>query len=487
MAAGAQVCRYRDERACSTPISFARPSSASGFLRNFTQVQQPLYWRVSSYPPTRTSFEHFEVAALKKPTVSGADCESRLPVCLPRPNKYVCRYIFGCPLTLQPNGLRSCGTVQVHLNNVLVCGLQQHFSSLNLTHSINLQKVKAATESEMCKLTSCRGQDSPKDSRKEGKEVPEVSPVKESAHPKKPPTSGVEQRTTTGNPCHLSEVADEMAGNAKLIHTPAQQVLPVSDITSQKASTSVEDDGDPSDCEFPDSDNESEVEGDEYGYETDTDEEEGEEEDDFVEFSDECPNSNHASLTVQPCEASSTLTPNDRSYSSLYSEESGYCENGSSDSRESLSEDEESDAEDVPLDDTSCRDLWNSFVAEALSRSPQLKHEKKQERVEHRKAEKTVKSSKPVGRTHNKHECSEPLPTCPLTPPSSRRVSFKPDSELCVVHHMFTWNYAYRSCRKGPWEQYARDRQHFRRRIDSVACVLRPCLEKKLRCCSGGL
>ena len=71
---------------------------------------------------------------------------------------------------------------------------------------------------------------------------------------------------------------------------------------------------------------------------------------------------------------------------------------------------------------------------------------------------------------------------CSPSPQTYRkRVSFVEDSKLAEIHHMVAWNYAYKSCRKGPWEQYARDRMHFRRRIDSVAGVIEPCLQKKLQ------
>ena len=75
---------------------------------------------------------------------------------------------------------------------------------------------------------------------------------------------------------------------------------------------------------------------------------------------------------------------------------------------------------------------------------------------------------------------------CTPSPQTHRkRVSFVEDSRLAEIHHMVAWDYAYRSCRKGPWEQYARDRMHFRRRIDSVAGIIEPCLQKKLQCISS--
>ena len=59
----------------------------------------------------------------------------------------------------------------------------------------------------------------------------------------------------------------------------------------------------------------------------------------------------------------------------------------------------------------------------------------------------------------------------------SKQVRFADDS---VVHEMVVWNYAYRAARKGPWEQCARDRAHFRRRIENLASVLEPCLKNKV-------
>ena len=66
-----------------------------------------------------------------------------------------------------------------------------------------------------------------------------------------------------------------------------------------------------------------------------------------------------------------------------------------------------------------------------------------------------------------------------------KRVSFKPDSELVVVHYIIAWAYAYRACRRGPWEQLAADRERFSRRIQTVDSILAPCLLEKLTLCSS--
>lgn len=49
-------------------------------------------------------------------------------------------------------------------------------------------------------------------------------------------------------------------------------------------------------------------------------------------------------------------------------------------------------------------------------------------------------------------------------------------NDIPIVHHMIKWNYAYRAARKGPWEQMARNRERFRRRINHIASVLNPIL-----------
>ena len=74
---------------------------------------------------------------------------------------------------------------------------------------------------------------------------------------------------------------------------------------------------------------------------------------------------------------------------------------------------------------------------------------------------------------------SAPELYCSQSSPKTRKsVSFKPDSELVKVHLMVKWQYAYRACRGGPWEQMARDRDRFRARIEHTAKILNPCLRK---------
>ncbi|XP_050302615.1 uncharacterized protein LOC126740578 [Anthonomus grandis grandis] len=49
-----------------------------------------------------------------------------------------------------------------------------------------------------------------------------------------------------------------------------------------------------------------------------------------------------------------------------------------------------------------------------------------------------------------------------------KRVKFAPPNQLCEVHPMIKWSYAYQAARKGPWEMHARDRDRFRWRIFRV-------------------
>ena len=48
------------------------------------------------------------------------------------------------------------------------------------------------------------------------------------------------------------------------------------------------------------------------------------------------------------------------------------------------------------------------------------------------------------------------------------------------IHYLCVWDFAYRDARKGYWEQVARDRCRFKRRIGHTELILKPVLEKKL-------
>ncbi|KAF5306573.1 hypothetical protein FQR65_LT07300 [Abscondita terminalis] len=54
----------------------------------------------------------------------------------------------------------------------------------------------------------------------------------------------------------------------------------------------------------------------------------------------------------------------------------------------------------------------------------------------------------------------------------TKKVRFANPDQLCEVHPMVQWSYAYRNARKGPWEQYALDRMRFQNRINNSKPVL---------------
>ena len=62
-----------------------------------------------------------------------------------------------------------------------------------------------------------------------------------------------------------------------------------------------------------------------------------------------------------------------------------------------------------------------------------------------------------------------------------KKVSFKPDYELTVVHPMIVWSFAYRQARKGTWEVDALDRLRFQKRIKEVDNILTPVLLAKIK------
>ena len=60
----------------------------------------------------------------------------------------------------------------------------------------------------------------------------------------------------------------------------------------------------------------------------------------------------------------------------------------------------------------------------------------------------------------------------------SRKVCFKEDRDLVEVHYLPEWD---SECRRGPWEEYARDRERFHKRIEETSVKIEPCLRKKLK------
>ncbi|XP_056640713.1 uncharacterized protein LOC130447752 isoform X1 [Diorhabda sublineata] len=63
----------------------------------------------------------------------------------------------------------------------------------------------------------------------------------------------------------------------------------------------------------------------------------------------------------------------------------------------------------------------------------------------------------------------------------SKKVRFAENEELCEIHPMVQWSFAYRNARKGPWEEYARDRHRFNKRIQDTEEVLSSIFDPKHR------
>ena len=172
-------------------------------------------------------------------------------------------------------------------------------------------------------------------------------------------------------------------------------------------------------------------------------------------------------------------------YITLFSEESGYCELQ-----------DESDQDDDVTEDVVNEILWRSFEEQALS--PQVTKltvsNQSSQQVPTRLCNNEVRpvSSKAADDTCQEHGHTFTNCSCLVQEPSDnatskhcvkeKHVSFKSDPELVVIHHIIAWSFAYRAARRGPWEEYARDRDRFTRRIECCASVLEPCLLKKLAC-----
>ncbi|XP_044137614.1 protein phosphatase 1 regulatory subunit 15A-like [Bufo gargarizans] len=76
------------------------------------------------------------------------------------------------------------------------------------------------------------------------------------------------------------------------------------------------------------------------------------------------------------------------------------------------------------------------------------------------------------------HKCT-PLKESPdESDQCTKKVRFSPK---VTVHPIITWSFAHRMARKGPWEEYARDRSRFQRRIAETEGAISFCLEPRHR------
>lgn len=58
-----------------------------------------------------------------------------------------------------------------------------------------------------------------------------------------------------------------------------------------------------------------------------------------------------------------------------------------------------------------------------------------------------------------------------------KKVRFAVGKNLCEMHPMVQWSFAYQKARKGPWEQFAVDRMRFRNRVSDIEPVLNVILQ----------
>ena len=212
--------------------------------------------------------------------------------------------------------------------------------------------------------------------------------------------------------------------------------------------------------------------------------------DDCVEFSDDSIDPGVHTTLNAPCPLALEHVYNSSvRYKPLFSEESGYCELHDD-------SDQDSDYETCEVSPELACVLWKTFEEQALSPCPS----------------KRILSNKPSPKHNLDKTCTDELLSqtnivahdvcqqctrqctscnCATVEHSKsskdhvKHVAFKSDSELVVTHHIIAWSFAYRTARKGPWEEYARDRDRFTRRIESCASILEPCLSRRLSQCSN--
>uniref|UniRef100_A0A1B6FVF2 Uncharacterized protein n=1 Tax=Cuerna arida TaxID=1464854 RepID=A0A1B6FVF2_9HEMI len=65
--------------------------------------------------------------------------------------------------------------------------------------------------------------------------------------------------------------------------------------------------------------------------------------------------------------------------------------------------------------------------------------------------------------------------------PGAKKVRFAEGKDLAQIHPMVTWDFAYRSARKGPWETLALDSQRFKCRVARTEKILAPVLDPEHR------
>ena len=201
--------------------------------------------------------------------------------------------------------------------------------------------------------------------------------------------------------------------------------------------------------------------------------------DDLVEFSDDS-TEHHLSKHGNGIENSSILNtlkycPHNEYYRTLCIEESGY---GDLQDDSDFEVNKETWNEGEAKQGLANKLLWGTFEEQALPVS-----DKCFEKISNAKCTLTTDSScQQCGHGQENCICFVQEHSAEETTKETKvkHVCFKSNSELVVVHHIVAWSFAYRAARRGPWEEYARDRDRFARHIECCASVLEPCLCRKI-------
>uniref|UniRef100_W5M566 Protein phosphatase 1, regulatory subunit 15B n=1 Tax=Lepisosteus oculatus TaxID=7918 RepID=W5M566_LEPOC len=165
-------------------------------------------------------------------------------------------------------------------------------------------------------------------------------------------------------------------------------------------------------------------------------------------------------------------------------------------------EEGEHDSPTFGLDTKESDDLWNSFSQSTdpyhplhfracLKTSPPCKQSPRGETSASHVSQQVDRSKPELPKRQFKHYCPARIsdspqravwkkPSCVNTLDvektgrnTEKKVSFSP---VVQVHVMHAWSFALRAARRGPWEEMARDRARFRRRIEETEKAIGHCL-----------
>ncbi|XP_034279142.1 protein phosphatase 1 regulatory subunit 15A [Pantherophis guttatus] len=141
------------------------------------------------------------------------------------------------------------------------------------------------------------------------------------------------------------------------------------------------------------------------------------------------------------------------------------------------------------LTDVTTASLKPQNHQETIVSSYQTRNSSKLEESYHLPKQSLPREDQKVERNQETYLCCQPSPrknTSPLPAEivSQQEIQVKKKvrfSPVVTVHSLVVWDYASRAARRGPWEEMARDRCRFHRRITQMAAILEPCLAEDHR------